>query len=181
VHGGAEDRAVPIVGVALARLEIHTDDRGALFEAFRASALRGRPTVQANVTSSRPGVLRGLHFHRYQSDYWVPLDGRALVGLYDLRAGSPTRGRGATISLDAGDPHALYIPAGVAHGFAARTHCRMLYLVDAEFTGDDEFGVAWDDPAIDIEWGIDDPLLSERDRSNPSLEEVLADPPVFHE
>jgi dTDP-4-dehydrorhamnose 3,5-epimerase len=179
VSGRPEQRIVPIAGVALARLEVHTDDRGSLFEVFRASALPGRPIVQANVTASAPGVLRGLHFHREQSDYWVPLEGRAVVGLHDLRAGSPTGGRAATIELDSAEPHGLRIPAGVAHGFAARTRWRMLYLVDDEFTGDDEFGVAWDDPALGIDWGTDDPLLSERDRTNPSLEAVLADPPSY--
>ena len=169
-----------IDGVELSRLELHTDDRGSVFEAFRASTLPGRPIVQANVSSSAQGVLRGLHFHRVQSDYWVPLEGRAVVGLYDLRAGSPTSGRFATIAMDAAEPQALFTPSGVAHGFAARTIWRMLYLVDVEFTGTDEFGVAWDDPALGIDWGVVDPMLSERDRSNPSLAEVLAaDPPEF--
>jgi dTDP-4-dehydrorhamnose 3,5-epimerase len=171
---------VDIDGVALTRLELHTDDRGSVFEAFRASTLPGQRVAQANVSSSATGVLRGLHFHREQSDYWVPLEGRAVVGLYDLRVGSPTSGRSAAIAMDATEPHGLFIPSGVAHGFAARTTWRMLYFVDAEFTGDDEFGVAWNDPELGIDWGVDKPLLSERDRSNPSLAEVLAaDPPRF--
>jgi dTDP-4-dehydrorhamnose 3,5-epimerase len=178
----AEDAvdAAGIAGVELIRLEAHADDRGSLVEAYRVSRSPGLPVVQANVSSSVAGVLRGLHFHREQSDYWVPLEGRAVVGLYDLRVGSPTTGRAASIPMDAAEASGLFIPPGVAHGFATHTAWRMLYLVDVEFTGDDEFGIAWNDPSLGIDWSVEDPVVSERDRSNPSLAEVLAaDPPTF--
>ena len=66
---------------------------------------------------------------------------------------------------------------GVAHGFEAETEVLLLYLVDAYYTGEDEFGLAWNDPDLAIAWPNPQPLLSERDRSNPSLTEVMADPP----
>jgi dTDP-4-dehydrorhamnose 3,5-epimerase len=118
-------------------------------------------------------VLRGLHVHREQADYWVVVEGRAFVGLMDLRAGSPTDGATAGVRLDDAEPRgALYIPPGVAHGFYAETDVTLLYLVDAEFTGRDELGLAWDDPDVAIAWPARDPILSERDRSNPSLAEA---------
>lgn len=118
-----------------------------------------------------------MHFHRRQSDLWIPLDGTATAALFDLRDGSPTRGRGVDVALAADRPAALFIPPGVAHGFAAVEPFTFLYLVDREHTGDDEWGVAWDDPGLGIDWPIASPILSERDRSNPALREVLADPP----
>jgi dTDP-4-dehydrorhamnose 3,5-epimerase len=67
----------------------------------------------------------------------------------------------------------------VAHGFYAETEVVLLYLVDAYFTGDDEFGLAWDDPGVGLTWPSADPILSERDLANPSLAEVLRDPPAY--
>ncbi len=99
--------------------------------------------------------------------------------MFDLRAGSPTHGRAVTQELDATRPSTLYIPAGVAHGFAATEPFSLLYLVDREYAGDDEWGVAWDDPDLGIDWPLSDPVLSERDRRNPPLREVLADPPGY--
>lgn len=178
---GPVDQA--IAGVVLVPLTRYPDRRGWFCENYRHEWLPGnRPMVQGNLSSSKANVLRGLHFHRVQADYWWVPAGSILVGLFDLRAGSPTHGVKAEIPLsDGGDeaPSALYIPRGVAHGFHARTDVLMQYLVDEYFTGSDEFGVAWDDPDAGIEWGATDPILSDRDRSNPSLSEVLRDPPPF--
>jgi len=172
--------AAPMAGVRVAPLEVHADLRGSFVELHRRSRLNDLPPmVQANLSRSGPGVLRGLHFHRLQSDLWVPLEGRATVGLYDLRAGSPTRGRAATLELDAARPEALYIPAGVAHGFATVRGFALVYLVDREYSADDEWGLAWDDPGVGIAWDLPEPVLSERDRTNPSLAEALIDPPTF--
>jgi dTDP-4-dehydrorhamnose 3,5-epimerase len=133
--------------------------------------------LQANVSRSRAGVLRGPHFHRRQADYWVVIEGRAFVGLIDLRAGSPTESERQQLTLDGDEPAGLYIPPGVAHGFYAQTDLILQYLVDTYHDGSDEFGVAWDDPDLGIAWPTTQPLLSERDRANPSLAEVLRDPP----
>ena len=139
--------------------------------------------VQSNLSFSRAGVLRGLHFHRRQADYWWVPSGAILVGLYDLRSGSPTAGVGTEVLLSSDDPEpkGLYIPKGVAHGFLAQTDVLMHYLVDEYHTGEDEFGVAWDDPDAGVRWGTSDPILSERDQSNPKLAEVLRSAPVFGE
>ena len=67
----------------------------------------------------------------------------------------------------------------VAHGFGAVSEVRLQYLVDTEFSGDDELGFAWDDPHLGVRWPLDRPILSDRDRSNPRLAAALADPPPF--
>jgi dTDP-4-dehydrorhamnose 3,5-epimerase len=170
-----------LLGVALVDLTLRGDDRGAFIETFRQSWLpSARPAVQANLSRSRAGVIRGLHFHRRQSDYWCLVEGEAFVALADLRAGSPTFREVRTSSFDASaSMRGLYVPAGVAHGICAVTPITLQYLVDAYFTGEDEFGVAWDDPDLAIPWPVDDALVSDRDRSNPSLSEVLRDPAAF--
>src|SRR2546422_11404064 len=87
-------------GVLLVSLTRHPDDRGSMTEVFRREWIPGaREMVQANLSRSRPNVLRGLHFHRRQADYWCILEGEALIGLSDLRRGSPTQGRSAAIPL----------------------------------------------------------------------------------
>jgi dTDP-4-dehydrorhamnose 3,5-epimerase len=168
-------------GVAVSDLIAHPDDRGALTELFRQSWLPpGISMVQANLSTSRAGVLRGMHFHRHQVDYWIVLEGVAFVGLFDLRAGSPSERATATITLDAAAGlHALYIPPGVAHGFCAVTEMQLQYLVSCEFTGADEHGFSWNDPALGIRWPVADPIVSERDSTSGSLADALADQPTF--
>ncbi|HEX9122262.1 MAG TPA: dTDP-4-dehydrorhamnose 3,5-epimerase family protein [Actinomycetota bacterium] len=165
-----------IAGVHLVHLDPHEDPRGSLTEVFRRSWLpEASEVVQINLSRSRAGVLRGLHFHREQADYWCVLSGRAVVGLFDLREDSPTHRRKAEILIDTEQERlGLYIPPGVAHGFFAETDMTLAYLVDRYFTGQDEFGLAWDDPDVGLTWPSGEPLLSDRDRSNPSLEEALA-------
>ncbi|HZD79316.1 MAG TPA: dTDP-4-dehydrorhamnose 3,5-epimerase family protein [Actinomycetota bacterium] len=162
-------------------LTLHADGRGSLTEIFRRSWVPGaREVVQVNLSISDSGVLRGLHFHRRQADYWCVLSGRALVGLFDLREGSPTRMHKAEVPLDAElERVGLYLPPGIAHGFYAQTELVLAYLVDGYFTGEDELGLAWDDPEVAIAWPTDAPILSERDRSNPSLAQALAHAPTF--
>jgi dTDP-4-dehydrorhamnose 3,5-epimerase len=164
-----------IHGVVIKDLEARTDERGSFTELFRESWFPGSPAmVQTNLSFSRAGVLRGMHYHRRQADYWCVLDGVAFVGLYDLRSGSPTKRTAASLRFDAGQElRGLYVPPGVAHGFAAVTDVRMQYQVDAEFSAGDEYGFAWNDPDLGISWPLDEPILSERDRTNPSLASTL--------
>ena len=93
--------------------------------------------------------------------------GRARVGLHDLRVGSPTEGASLTLEIGEHDDRGVFIPPGVAHGFAALTDLTLTYLVDGYYNPDDELGVAWDDADIGIDWGVGDPILSARDKGNP--------------
>jgi dTDP-4-dehydrorhamnose 3,5-epimerase len=154
-------------------LTSHADERGSVAEVYRGSwRAAARPMLQVNLSISRPGVLRGLHFHREQSDYWVPVAGTAFVALFDLRRDSPTAGAKAELRIGDEARRALLIPPGVAHGFYAESGLSLLYFVDAYYTGEDEFGLAWDDPEVGIDWPTRDPVLSARDRSNPRLQDL---------
>jgi dTDP-4-dehydrorhamnose 3,5-epimerase len=161
-------------GVFVVPLEWRTDDRGAFTEVFRGSWMPDTPPmVQANLSRSRAGVLRGMHFHREQADFWVLLSGKQFVALHDLRPESPTTGRSVELSMDASAGlRGLYVPPGVAHGFYAETEVELLYLVDRYYTGEDEHGFIWNDPQAGINWPNAAPILSDRDRANPPLSEA---------
>lgn len=164
-----------IEGVLVATPDLHRDDRGLMVETYRHAWIPGsRPPVQANRADRSAGCVVGLHYHLRQADYWYVVAGRARIVLHDLRLGSPTDGATAVLDLGAApgpdgphDHRGLYLPAGVAHGFASLTDVTLTYLVDAAYDGTDELGVAWDDPEVSAAWGISDPVLSERDRTNP--------------
>ncbi|MDQ3739075.1 MAG: dTDP-4-dehydrorhamnose 3,5-epimerase family protein, partial [Actinomycetota bacterium] len=109
-----------MVGVYVVDPEIHDDQRGLFIETYRREWIRGaREMIQANRANRQAGALVGLHYHLHQSDYWYVPFGRANVVLHDLREGGPTDG--ATLSIELSDEghRGLYIPPGVAHGFAA--------------------------------------------------------------
>jgi dTDP-4-dehydrorhamnose 3,5-epimerase len=89
------------------------------------------------------------------------------VVLHDLRVGSPTDGATETLEIGDHDDRGVFIPPGVAHGFSAQTDVVITYLVDGYYNPADELGVAWDDPEIGADWGITDPVLSNRDQGNP--------------
>ena len=151
------------------------DARGRFVESYRRSWFpMGREMVQGNRSDKQAGALVGLHYHLHQADYWYFTKGRARVVLHDLREGSKTDG--ATLVLDMGDEdgRGVFIPPGVAHGFAAVTDLTITYLVDQYYNPEDELGVAWDDPEIAADWGVTDPVVSDRDRSNPSRAEIPA-------
>ncbi len=171
-----------IPGVRLVELTSRDDGRGAFVEVYRQEWLPegAPPVVQSNLSYSRAGVLRGLHFHLQQADYWCVFDGEAFVALADLREGSPTFRAAASVTFRAPERlRGLYVPPGVAHGFCAVTDVALLYQVDSSFDGKDEHGIAWDDPDLALHWPLAEPTLSERDRHNPSLAEVLREPPRF--
>ena len=157
-----------IAGVVLVRPLAHGDDRGRFAETYRRSWFpEGHEMVQGNCSNKVAGSLVGFHYHLHQADYWYVISGTARVVLHDLREGSPTDG--ATLALDIGDGNdvGFYIPPGVAHGFAALTDLTLTYLVDHYYSPEDELGVAWDDPEIGADWGLTDPVMSDRDHRNP--------------
>lgn len=173
-------RELGIAGVLLVEPPVFGDDRGALVEAYRAEWLpQARPMVQANHATRRAGSIVGLHFHRHQADYWYVVRGEVRAVLHDLRSASPTEGTTLEVDL-ACDPAAtsrpcLYLPPGVAHGFAALTDVDLVYLVDRTYDPDDELGLAWDDPEVGADWGVSDPILSVRDQANPTRRDLPAE------
>ncbi len=193
LHAAATDRSVAgIPGVLHGRSDRHADRRGSFREVWRASTFpeltelaTGLPDahfVQANLSTSAQGVLRGLHYHRRQLDYWTVLSGRAFVALVDVRAVRAEPGRRPPVETrELGPDDWVVIPAGVAHGFLALESLELLYLVTNEYDGSDELGFAWDDPAVGVPWPRlsvtpdGRPILSDRDRRNPPLARLLAD------
>lgn len=162
-----------ISGVWIVEPTLFGDDRGYFIESYRREWFpQGREMVQGNRGNRVAGCIVGLHYHLHQADYWYVPSGHARVVLHDLRQGSPTDG--ATQCLDLGEIDGgennhlgLFIPPGVAHGFASLSDLTITYLVDSYYNPADENGVAWDDPAIAADWGLVDPILSKRDQSNP--------------
>jgi dTDP-4-dehydrorhamnose 3,5-epimerase len=170
-------------GVRFGAVLRHRDSRGSFRELWRASSFdgaSGQSFVQANLSASSPGVLRGLHYHRRQLDYWIVLSGRAFVALVDVRPVVAGRGPVAVETRELAVDDWVVIPSGVAHGFLALEPLDLLYLVTNEYDGTDELGFAWNDPAVGVPWppvaatvdGL--PILSERDQSNPTLAELVA-------
>ena len=162
-----------IQDVELIEPVVHGDDRGRFVETYRRQWLPvGREMIQGNRSEKTAGSLVGLHYHLHQADYWYVLRGTARVVLADLRVGSPTEGTSMVIDLDGAEERGLFIPPGVAHGFAAVTDVLLWYLVDGYYNPNDELGVAWDDPALGVDWGMTDPVVSERDQTNPTVAEI---------
>lgn len=164
-----------IAGVFLVEPKVFPDERGRFVETYRREWFpMGREMVQANRSEKQAGALVGLHYHLHQADYWYLLRGRARVVLHDLREGSTSDGATLVIELDGEVERGVFIPPGVAHGFVALTDLTLTYLVDQYYNPEDELGVAWDDPDIAADWGVDDPVVSERDRTNPRRADVPA-------
>jgi dTDP-4-dehydrorhamnose 3,5-epimerase len=163
-----------IPGVKTVRLRSFEDERGQFMEIFRKDWFPERDwsVVQSNRSDSAAGVLRGLHYHHRQVDYWHVPCGEIRVGLADLRRTSPAYGRTEVIDLEQGEPSGLFIPIGVAHGFYAKTEATLTYIVDNYYDGQDELGVAWNDPDLNLDWGVANPILSARDRQNPILSKI---------
>jgi dTDP-4-dehydrorhamnose 3,5-epimerase len=162
-----------IPGVYVVPVRAFADDRGYFFESFRRSWIPGvRDMVQGNVSFSKQGVLRGLHYHLKQADFWIVPQGRVRAALCDLRRSSPARGATEVLEMGEGNPVGLYIPKGVAHGFHAITDAFMTYLVDEYYDNSDEKGVRWNDPVLGIAWGAERPIVSARDQQNRPLREI---------
>ena len=149
-------------GIQVIPLRRFEDERGWFVELRRESWLP-KPTRQTNVSFSRRGTIRGLHYHeRGQDDLFVCLTGTARVVVLD-------RDTGETFSEDIGDdnPVAIYIPGHHAHGFEALTDLLFAYHVTEEYdpADPDEHGIPWDDARVRDLWSTRSPILSERDAS----------------
>lgn len=168
---------IEIEGVQIARLRAFKDERGRFMETFRKEWFpqRSWERMQCNRSDSKKGVLRGLHYHHHQIDYWYVPSGRLRAALVDIRKDSPTFLNTFTVEMGEDNEIGLFIPIGVAHGFIALTDVTLTYTVDNYFNGGvDERGVAWNDPAFDLDWVFANPVISERDNTNPLLEEIPA-------
>lgn len=166
-----------IVDVKRVRPTRFDDDRGFFSEAFRAEWFGGLDFVQDNHSFNQSkGTLRGLHFQipPHAHDKLVRVtEGRIIDVAVDIRRGSPTYGAHVAVELSADNWEQLLVPKGFAHGFVTlEDDTTVLYKVTAYFSAEHDRGLRWDDPELGIDWRIDAPILSERDRGNPALADL---------
>ncbi|ALD22459.1 dTDP-4-dehydrorhamnose 3,5-epimerase [Hymenobacter sp. DG25A] len=159
---------------------VFADARGAFFESFSEKVLQQAGIqenwVQDNQSSSSQGVLRGLHFQRpphAQAKLVRVAAGRAMDVVVDLRRTSPTYGQHLAVALDAEKCNILYVPVGFAHGFVAlEDNTLFLYKCSNYYHPAAEGGLHWNDPALSINWGIENPLVSDKDQILPFLQDL---------
>jgi dTDP-4-dehydrorhamnose 3,5-epimerase len=174
-----EVRNTPLQGLLLLRPRIFADDRGHFLETFsqrRFKELTGTDAefVQDNESRSAKGVLRGLHFQvdpHAQGKLVRVIHGAVLDVCLDIRAGSPTYGQHYKVRLDGITKEMLWIPAGFAHGFVALDEGTIFgYKCTAYYHPPSERTILWNDPELDIDWGVDRPLVSPKDQQGMSFQ-----------
>lgn len=170
-----------IPGLLVIEPEVHGDGRGFFMETWHASryeaaGLPGR-FVQANLSRSGPGVIRGLHFQfpEPQGKLVSVLEGRVFDVAVDIRANSPTFRQWAGVELSAENHRQLYVPEGFAHGFCVLDESALLgYLCTREYRAEYDAVIAWNDPEIGIRWPVASGTLSRKDAAAPGLGEMPA-------
>lgn len=173
-----------IEGLLIVEPRVFGDSRGYFFESFNERDFKTQTGVdvrfvQDNESRSRYGVVRGLHFQMppyAQTKLVRVVEGTVLDIAVDIRAGSPTYGRHVEVELSADNKRQFFIPKGFAHGFAVLSETAIFqYKCDEYYHPEAEGAIAWDDPALAIEWRIkqDDVLLSEKDRCHPLFKDFV--------
>ena len=151
-----------IVGVKIEAGQVHPDDRGFFTELFRLGTtpmtreLAGHTTLQASAAVSYPGIIKALHYHFAQTDYWAPVYGMFQVVLCDLREGSRSHGRVNTLYIGALRPWRLKIPPGVGHGYKVigNQPAVLVYLTDRFYDSKDEGRVEYNHPYLNYDWEL---------------------------
>lgn len=160
--------------------KVFRDDRGFFLETYKRSDFVKfgikEQFNQDNHSFSRKGVLRGLHYQlnpKAQGKLVRCLKGKIFDVAVDIRKGSPTFGKWVGVELSEDNFHMLYIPPGFAHGFVVLSEeAHVLYKVTNEYSPEHDRGIIWNDPTININWPISNPILSDKDRKWPTLEEA---------
>ena len=162
--------------------QVYEDERGFFYESYsrRRYVSHGIEDtfVQDNHSKSKRGVLRGLHYQAPpgQAKLVHVALGQVFDVAVDIRHGSPTFGEWVGVTLSAENRRQLYIPVGFAHGFCVTSDkADFLYKVSSYYAPEEERGIAWDDPDLAIQWPVQEPILSERDRHHPRLKDAPRD------
>lgn len=169
-------------GVKIIEPRVHGDGRGFFVETFQAkryaeAAGIDLPFVQDNHSRSRRGVLRGLHLQtrRPQGKLVRVARGEVFDVAADIDPKSPTFGRWVGVTLSDTNHRQLWVPAGYAHGFVVLSETADFeYKCTDYYDPEAETGARWDDPQLAIAWPIPDPILSEKDKRLPSLDQIRA-------
>ena len=174
------DTALP--GVRIIEPRVFSDSRGFFFESYHEARFAelgiSSRFVQDNHSRSVRGTLRGLHYQlrHPQAKLCRVVLGEVLDVAVDIRQDSPHFGKWVSVLLSAENKRQLYVPEGFAHGFVVLSEtAEFLYKCTEFYHPQDEAGIAWNDPQIGIEWGIDSPILSDKDSRNPTLEGLSRD------
>jgi dTDP-4-dehydrorhamnose 3,5-epimerase len=175
-------QATALPGVLLIAPTVFGDQRGFFVETFQAERYRAlgidHTFVQDNHSRSAQGVLRGLHFQRNHPQGKLVRVSRGSVFdvVADIDPTSPTCGQHVSAVLSDENGLQLWIPPGYAHGFCVLSDVADFeYKCTQYYRPDDEGGLLWNDPALGIEWPVSDPILSDKDRRNPTLAQLLAE------
>ena len=177
-----EIKELGIRGVFEITPKVFQDTRGFFFEVFNESAFKaaGLPYkfVQDNQSFSTKGVLRGLHFQKApfaQGKLVRVLNGSIVDVVVDLRRDSDSFGKHLLIPLDSDKRNMVYVPVGFAHGFVTLTDSMVEYKCTNGYNKNSDGGVRWNDPALEIDWGISSPIISEKDMGLPYLKDIVND------
>ncbi len=156
-----------------------TDERGFFREVFHLDELEEAlgyefKPVQLNHSLSLPNVIRALHAENWNKLVY-PVTGEMFSAVVDIRPDSPTFGKVETFTFNDSSKIALFIPKGFANSICVvgSEPVNYLYLVDAYYDGSDTRAITWDDPDLNIDWPVKDPILSERDKNNPTLRQLF--------
>ncbi len=166
--------------IILIEPKIFKDERGFFMETFKYSdfAMMGMKEyfVQDNYSRSLYGVLRGLHYQKNpcaQGKLVQCINGKIFDVAVDIRKGSPTYGSCVSVELSGENNHMLYVPPGFAHGFVVLSESAdVIYKCTREYSPEDDRGIIWNDPYINIQWPVKDPVLSEKDSKHPLLKDA---------
>ncbi len=166
-------------GVVVLSPKVHGDERGFFMETFNQATFAnlGLPDefVQDNHSRSSYGVLRGLHFQypQWQGKLVRVLNGEIFDVAVDVRADSPTFGQWVGVTLSADNKQQLYVPSGYAHGFCVTSELAdVVYKCTSLYKPEDDTGIRWDDPDVNISWPIENPTVSEKDQGAGRLRDI---------
>ena len=171
-----------IEGLLIIKPDVFTDERGSFFEPYNKQlfATHGLDMefVQDNQSVSYKGVIRGLHLQSppfAQGKLVRVVCGSALDVAVDIRKNSPTFGQYVSVKLDAKENNLFWIPEGFAHGFIAlEDNTIFQYKVTNYYNKDSEMSIRWNDPILNISWGMDNPIVSEKDMQTPLFEDLIS-------
>ena len=173
-------KRLEIPEVILIEPKIFGDERGSFMEIYKYSDFAGTGIkehfVQDNYSNSLKGVLRGLHFQKNPNSQgklvWC-MRGRIFDVAVDIRRGSRTFGHWVSAELSEENNRLLYVPPAFAHGFVVLSEAAgVIYKCTREYSPEDDRGIVWNDPEININWPVKNPVLSEKDKRHPLLRDA---------